>query len=96
MSDTKPVTWHDDPSHFRKVNRREFLYAGLVGGLGLSMGDFFRLQAAETDKYEATAQSLIHIFLPAEAHTRKPGIQSRWLRLNTADRWARWIPRSRV
>lgn len=64
MSDIKPVTWHDDPSHFRKVNRREFLYAGLVGGLGLSMGDFFRLQAAETDKFEATAQSLIHIFLP--------------------------------
>src|SRR5687767_13437105 len=64
MSDIKPVTWHDDPSHFKKVNRREFLYAGLIGGLGLTMGDLFRLQAAETDKYAATAESLIHIFLP--------------------------------
>ena len=64
MSDSKPITWHDDPAHFKKVSRREFLSAGLVGGLGLTMGDLFRLQAAETDKYEATAQSLIHIFLP--------------------------------
>ncbi len=60
----KPITWHEDPSHFRKVHRREFLYAGLLGGLGLTMGDFFRLQASEADKFEATAQSVIHIFLP--------------------------------
>jgi Protein of unknown function (DUF1501) len=64
MSDIKPVTWHDDPAHFRKVSRREFVFAGLVGGLGLTMGDLFRLQAAESDKFEPTAQSLIHIFLP--------------------------------
>jgi hypothetical protein len=64
MSDIKPVTFHDDPSHFRKVSRREFLYAGLIGGLGLTMGDYMKLRANETDKYEATAQSVIHIFLP--------------------------------
>ena len=64
MSDIKPVTFHEDPAHFRKVNRREFLYAGLIGGLGLTMGDYMRLRAAETDAYEPTAQSLIHIFLP--------------------------------
>jgi len=64
MSDIKPVTFHDDPSHFRKVNRREFLYAGLIGGLGLTMGDYMKLRANETDKYEATAQSVIHIYLP--------------------------------
>ena len=64
MSDIKPVTWNDDPSHFRKVNRREFLYAGLIGGLGLSMGDYFRLQASESEIIAPTAQSLIHIFLP--------------------------------
>ena len=64
MSDIKPVTFHEDPSHFRKVNRREFLYAGLIGGLGLTMGDYMKLRANETDKYEATAQSVIHIFLP--------------------------------
>ena len=64
MSDIKPVTWNEDPAHFKKVGRRDFLYAGLVGGLGLTMGDLFKLQANETDKFEATAQSLIHIFLP--------------------------------
>jgi hypothetical protein len=64
MSDIKPVTFHDDPSHFRKVSRREFLYAGLIGGLGLTMGDYMKLRAAETDVYPATAESLIHIFLP--------------------------------
>ena len=64
MSDTKTVTWNDDPAHFRKVNRREFIYAGLVGGLGLTMGDYFKLRAKEGDVYPATAESLIHIYLP--------------------------------
>ncbi len=64
MSDIKPVTWHDDPAHFRKVSRRDFLYAGLVGGLGLTMGDYMKLRANETDIIEPTAQSLIHIYLP--------------------------------
>ena len=31
MSDIKPVTWYEDPAHFRKTSRREFLFAGLVG-----------------------------------------------------------------
>lgn len=64
MSDTKTVTWNDDPSHFRKVGRREFLYAGLAGGIGLTMGDLFKLRANETDTFPATAESLIHIYLP--------------------------------
>jgi hypothetical protein len=64
MSDIKPVTFHEDPAHFRKVSRREFMYAGLIGGLGLTMGDYLKLRANETDKYEATAQSVIHIYLP--------------------------------
>ncbi len=64
MSDSKPITWHDDPAHFRRTSRREFLYAGLVGGLGLTMGDYFKLRANETDVFEPTAQSIIHIFLP--------------------------------
>ncbi len=64
MSDNKTITWHDDPAHFRKVSRREFLFAGLAGGIGLTMGDLFKLRAAETDTYEATAESLIHIYLP--------------------------------
>jgi hypothetical protein len=64
MSDIQPVTWYDDPAHFRKSSRREFLFTGLVGGLGLSLGNLFKLRALETDVYEPTAQSLIHIFLP--------------------------------
>jgi hypothetical protein len=64
MSDLQPVTWYDDPAHFRKASRREFLFTGLVGGLGLSLGNLFKLRALETDVYEPTAQSLIHIFLP--------------------------------
>ena len=69
MSDIKPVTWFDDPSHFRKHSRREFIFAGLVGGLGLSLGEFFKLQAAQTStpgivNPPAVAKSLIHIFMP--------------------------------
>ena len=70
MSETKPVTWYDDPSHFRKTSRREFLFAGLVGGLGLTLGDYFKLRAEEaalTDALVPQAESLIHIFLPGGA-----------------------------
>ena len=63
MSEFKPVTWYDDPSHFRRVSRQEFLYVGLIGGLGLTLPEFFRLQAEEAQK-EAKAKALIHIFLP--------------------------------
>jgi hypothetical protein len=64
MSDIQPVTWFDDPAHFRKVSRREFVFTGLVGALGLTLGDMFKLRALETDVFQPTAQSLIHIFLP--------------------------------
>ena len=69
MSEIKPVTWLDDPAHFRRPSRREFLYAGLVGGLGLTLGDFFKLQAAQNATPgivapTAVAKSLIHIFMP--------------------------------
>lgn len=67
MSDIKPVTWYDDPAHFRRVSRREFLYVGLVGGLGLSLGNFFKAraeQAALAETIAPKAESLIHIFLP--------------------------------
>ena len=33
------------PAHFRPPTRRAFLYVGLVGGLGLSLDQLFRLQA---------------------------------------------------
>jgi hypothetical protein len=61
-------TWHDDPAHFRRPTRRTFLHVGLVGGLGLTLADFFRLEArADTklaDGKEGAAKSIIHIYLP--------------------------------
>lgn len=49
-------------------SRREFLYAGFAGGLGLSLPELLRLQAAqvipEVPKVAAKADSIIHIYLP--------------------------------
>ena len=68
MKDQSIGTWHNDPAHFRRPTRRTFLHVGLVGGLGLTLADFFRLEAqAETkvaEGKEAPAKSIIHIFLP--------------------------------
>ncbi len=51
-----------------RSSRREFLYVGLAGGLGLSLPNFFRLQAAESipgvGAPTAKATGLIHIYLP--------------------------------
>jgi hypothetical protein len=62
------VTWNDDPAHFRKPGRREFLRVGVVGSLGLTLGDFFRMQArADLKHYESkegVAKSIIQIVLP--------------------------------
>ena len=44
------------------MNRRDFIYTGLVGGLGLSMGDIFKMQAES--KITPKAKSIIHIYLP--------------------------------
>ncbi len=62
---TKPVTgtWNDDPAHFRRPTRRGFLHVGFLGGLGLTLDQFFRLQAQAGEK-DAPAKSVIHIFLP--------------------------------
>lgn len=61
-------TWFDDPAHFCRPTRREFLYVGLVGGLGLTLPQFLRSQArAAATEYalrEGVAKSVIHIFLP--------------------------------
>lgn len=47
------------------MNRREFIYTGLFGGLGISLGDLFRLRAESS--VGAKASSVIHIFLPGGA-----------------------------
>jgi hypothetical protein len=65
---TTPITgtWNDDPSHFRRPTRRGFLHVGMVGGIGLSLEQFFRLQAqaGPAAVKGAPAQSVIHIYLP--------------------------------
>ena len=30
-------TWQDDPAHFRRPSRRNFLFVGLAGALGLTL-----------------------------------------------------------
>lgn len=60
-------TWNDDPAHFRRASRRDFIYVGLAGALGLSLDQFLRLQSAQGAAPAAKgppAQSLIHIFMP--------------------------------
>lgn len=52
----------------RYTSRREFLYVGMLGGLGLTLPQFLRQQAAAATKsyalHEPVAQGIIHIFLP--------------------------------
>ncbi len=49
--------------HMWRPNRREFLFVGLVGSVGLSLGNLFKLQA-QSAPAKARAQSVINIFLP--------------------------------
>lgn len=52
----------NSPEHNWRSNRREFLFVGLVGSLGLTLGNLFKLQAQSAAK--PRAQSVINIFLP--------------------------------
>lgn len=49
-------------------SRREFLYVGLIGGIGLNLGDFFTAQAAQAvdgkNAVEGKAKAVIHLYLP--------------------------------
>lgn len=52
-----------------RPNRRGFLAAGALTGVGITLADFFQLQSAQADQkdygfVEAKAKSAIHIFLP--------------------------------
>jgi len=63
------VTWNDDPAHFRRPQRREFLRVGVLGSLGLTLGDFLRAKAARADQKwyeskEGKAKGVIQIVLP--------------------------------
>ncbi len=61
MSD--PCSCCNSPEHIWRPNRREFLFVGLVGSLGLTLGRAFHLQA-QSVAAKARAQSVINIFLP--------------------------------
>ncbi len=59
--------WCNSPDHVWRPDRRDFLQVGLMGGLGLALGDLLRLEAAAAESpvaKEGTAKSVIHIFLP--------------------------------
>src|SRR5499426_3470467 len=52
-----------------RLSRRSLLTVGAVGGLGLTLADFFQLREARADLkhydfLDAKAQSVIHIYLP--------------------------------
>lgn len=52
-----------------RLSRRNLLTIGAIGGIGLTLTDFFRLQQAQADQKdlptrEGTAKSVIFIFLP--------------------------------
>jgi hypothetical protein len=53
------------PFHY---NRRSFMQVGLIGGLGLSLGDFLQFKAQGAQKFykseEGPAKNVIHIYLP--------------------------------
>ena len=63
-------SWCNDPAHVRPGrSRREFLYVGLVGGLGLTLSNYLginqaRGEAKNYENKEGPAKSIIHIFLP--------------------------------
>src|SRR5690242_19351692 len=54
----------NSPEHMWHPNRREFVFVGLIGSLGLTLGNLFKLQAQSAAGAQARAQSVINIFLP--------------------------------
>ena len=55
--------WCNSPEHVWRPDRREFLFVGLVGSLGLTLGNVLKLQA-QSASAKPRAQSVINIFLP--------------------------------
>ncbi len=61
-----PLCQGSHPDMAASHNRREFLFAGLAGGIGLSLPQLLKAETAipEVAKVEAKADSIIHIYLP--------------------------------
>ena len=59
-----------DPLHFKRLSRRGFMQVGALSYLGLTLGDYFKLQAGElpnvggAPRKEPKAKNVIQIFLP--------------------------------
>src|SRR5437588_4432754 len=53
----------NSPDHIWHPNRREFLFVGLLGSIGMTLGNLFKLQGQSVTA-KARAQSVINIFLP--------------------------------
>ncbi len=67
----QPGTWFADPAHFKKQTRRSFLQIGMIGGLGLTLPEYFKMQQAQAvdsvggkPTVDGKAKSVIHIYLP--------------------------------
>ncbi len=80
--------------HRPQAMRRDFLRVGWLGGLGLSLGSFLERRSAHAassvSQREATAKSVIHIYLQGgfphmdsfdPKPTRRRSIVGSWLRL---------------
>ncbi|HSU66494.1 MAG TPA: DUF1501 domain-containing protein [Tepidisphaeraceae bacterium] len=72
MSDTSSCSCGGS-DHWQPKSRREFMYVGLIGGLGLTLGQYFGMQSAKAGDLtaedlapakEGPAKAVIHIFLP--------------------------------
>jgi hypothetical protein len=66
MNFRDPLLARQHHDFVKRHSRRSFLQVGMVGGLGLTLGDFFRLKADQKffASKEGKAKSVIHIFLP--------------------------------
>jgi hypothetical protein len=63
MSNQQAGTWSADPSHFRPT-RRNLITVGALAGLGLTLGDVLKLEAAQkSNKPAPKAKSVIHVYL---------------------------------
>jgi len=64
MQRSQPGTWAADPAHFARPTRRDLIRVGCLAGLGLTLGDVLKLEAAQPPKKaEAKAKSVIHVYL---------------------------------
>lgn len=67
MSSSYKPSWCSSKAHGWRPSRREFLQVGALTGLGLSLGQLLKLQAAAATAGQTgkvAAESIIHIYLP--------------------------------